>query len=120
MAANETVRVFSFWTDDYLLGARIRTAPEGVPSIGLDLAEGATIQVRIVEDTGEVDCVPWTQTAITNGRSQIKIDMDVHTARTLGAMLCAATLEDVMETMCRPEAFEPPMRISMDRQLRST
>jgi hypothetical protein len=119
VAANETIRVFSFWTDDDVLAARIRVAPESVPSTALDLTEGATVELRVMEDADEPDCEPWTQLVITNGAREMKLDMDAHTARTLGAMLCAATLEqDVKIENCQPPEFDPPLRISMERQLR--
>jgi hypothetical protein len=118
MAENETIRVFSSWTDDDVLTARIRIAPESVPSTVLDLANGATVEVRVIEDADEPDCEPWTQMVITNGASEIKLDMDAHTARTLGGMLAAATLEDVKVENCESAVFDPPLRISMERQLR--
>jgi hypothetical protein len=112
MAARETVRVFSLQTDDDLLGARITEASHSVPNIWLDLANGATVEVRVMEDADEDDCEPLVRVDISNGPREIQIDMDAHTARTLGAMLCAATLEDVKEENSDPGVFARPMRIS--------
>ena len=115
MDTNAMIKTVILDTDDEDLAVGIRRTPDSTPFAVTDFPTGAQVRVHVMEDPDE-EFDPIMRIVISDGVNDVRIVMSPDTARTLGTMLCAATLEDVKEEMWDRRTVDPPMARLTKRQ----
>ncbi len=70
----------------------------------LDFDEFTRFHVQPLNPT-ESDLEPWVRIGIDSAGSEVCLELDLETARTLGAVLSAVTLRDVVESERVPDCL---------------